>query len=85
MDTSHSKFLHFGILPQVCIHSLVEDEYSNMYVARDKCECGSIEWIESKMDLFKPINGYEFPKKDVYRCKNCNEIRLSDHIGIKHE
>lgn len=81
--TRTSAFYHFNLLPNICIHSLREDEYSKMYIARDKCECGCSEWIEGKIDIIKPINGYTFPKKDVHLCKNCNEVRMADHIGIK--
>lgn len=73
-----SEFYHFEILPKVCIHSIQEDKYSKMYKPRDKCECGCSEWIISTMI----VNVY-LPEKDVYRCKSCNEIRLSDHIGLK--
>jgi len=80
-----SEFAHFGILPEICIHSLVEDEYSKMYIPREKCDCGCRDWIEGKMDIVKPIKGYQFPKKDVNRCKNCNEVRMADHIGAKYD
>ena len=86
MKTDESEFYHFGILPGVCIHSLIEDQYSKMYVPRDICECGCNEWIESTMDIVKPLfDHFHFPKKDVHRCKKCNEVRLSDHIGVKDE
>ncbi len=78
-----SEFYHFGILPQVCIHSTDEDEYSKSYIPREKCDCDHSEWVEGKMDIVKPIMGYNFPKKNVHRCKECNEIRMADHIGIK--
>ncbi len=83
--TKNSEFYHFGILPEICIHSIVEDEYSKMYIPREKCDCGGTEWIEGKMDIVKPINGYRFPQKEVHRCKICNEVRVSDHIGLKNE
>lgn len=83
--TKNSAFYHFGILPQVCIHSIIVDEYSEMYVPREKCECGCSQWIEAKMDIIKPVNGYHFPKKDVHRCMVCKEVRMADHIGVKHE
>ena len=85
MDTSKSEFYHFGLLPQVCIHSLVEDEYSKMYKPQEICECGHSEWVESTMDIIKPIEGFSFPKKNVHRCKKCNKVRISHHIGIKEE
>ena len=78
-----SEFYHFGLLPSVCIHSLVEDEYSKMYVPRKECECGSFEWIEGEMDIIKPVPGFNYPKKNVHRCKVCNEVRMADHIGSK--
>lgn len=78
----NSEFYHFDILPQICIHSLMEDEYSKMYTPREKCSCGCAEWLEGKMDIIKPVNGYKFPQKDVHRCKNCSEVRMADHISI---
>lgn len=78
---SKSEFYHFGILPGVCIHSLIEDQYSKMYIPRKKCDCGCLEWIEGEMDVMKPIPGFYSPKRHVHRCKNCKEVRLSDHIG----
>lgn len=80
-----SEFFYFGILPQQCIHSLIEDEYSKMYIPQQKCECGCGEWVNSTMKMFEDINGYEFPKKYVHRCANCNEVRMADHIGVKDE
>ena len=77
-----SEFYHFGILPQICIHSLMEDEYSKMYTPREKCSCGYAEWLEGKMYIVKSANGYKFPQKDVHRCKNCNEVRMADLIAI---
>lgn len=82
MDTSKSEFYHFGILPQVCIHSLDEDEYSKMYIPQEKCKCGSSDWIESTMDIIVP-KGFTFPQKRVHRCKECNEVRIANHIGYK--
>ena len=81
--TNKSEFYHFGILPEICIHSPIEDKYSKMYTPREKCDCGCSEWIEGKMDIVKPVNGYQYPQKDVHRCKNCNEVRMADHIGVK--
>jgi hypothetical protein len=80
MDTSKSEFYHFGLLPQVCIHSLIEDEYSKMYKPQETCDCGHSEWVESTMIM---IEGY--PPKQVHRCKKCNEVRIAHHIGIKEE
>ncbi len=84
-NIDNSEFLHFGILPRICIHSLFEDQYSKMYIPRDTCKCGCAEWIESTMDIVKPVNGYEFPKKDVHRCKACHEVRMADHIGLTND
>lgn len=81
--TDTSEFYHFGILPQICIHSPIQDEYSKMYIPQEVCECGSKDWIDGKMDIIKPIYGLHFPKKDVHRCKKCNKVRMSNHIGIK--
>lgn len=80
MKTSNSEFFHFGILPQVCIHSLIEDEYSKMYVPQEVCKCGCKEWIDSTMLMFIGL-----PEKEVHRCKDCNEVRIAKHIGIKDE
>jgi len=76
-----SEFFHFGTLPQVSIHSTIEDGYSKMYVPREKCDCGCNEWIDGKMKIVEDSFGYEFPKKDVHRCKECNEVRMADHVG----
>lgn len=78
MDTSKSEFFHFGILPRVCIHSPIEDQYSKMYLPREKCECGSSQWIDGEINI---TNGLEFPRKQVHRCKECDEVRMADHIG----
>ncbi len=81
-----SEFYHFGILPQICIHSPLEDEYSYMYIPRDKCECGSTEWIEQGCTMLLGHYGDGTPIfKDVHRCKKCNEVRMADHIGIINE
>lgn len=77
MDTSKSEFF--------CIHSLDEDEYSKMYIPKEKCDCGCNEWTESTMKIVKDSFGYEFPKKRVHRCKECNQVRISYHIGIYNE
>lgn len=79
MNTDKSEFFHFGILPQVCIHSLDEDDYSKMYIPQEKCDCGCPDWIESIMKMFK---NFDSPKR-VHRCKKCNEVRIAHHIGIK--
>lgn len=84
-ERDKSPFFHFGLLPKICIHSLKEDQYSKMYTPREKCECGCVEWINSTMELLKPSNAYYFPPKEVHRCKNCNEVRMADHIGICEE
>lgn len=77
-----SEFYHFGILPQVCIHSIIKDKYSKMYIPRERCDCGCSEWKESKMKMFKNEN---IPEKDVHRCIECNKVRMADHIGLKDE
>ena len=78
-----SEFYHFGILPQVCIHSVEEDQYSKMYKAREKCDCGSSDWLEEGCTM---IICYYFDGtpvyKDVHRCKKCNNVRMADHIGV---
>ena len=84
MDTSKSEFFHFGILPSVCIHSLDEDQYSKMYIPQEKCDCGSNVWIESTMKIIENSFGYEFPKKRVHRCKECNQVRIAYHIGTEN-
>ena len=85
-EKSKSEFFHFGILPSICIHSLDEDQYSKMYIPQEKCEkCNGFEWIESTMKIVKDSMGYVFPLKRVHRCKQCNEVRMADHIGIKHD
>ncbi len=84
MDTSKSDFFHFGTLPNVCIHSLDEDEFSKMYIPQDRCNCGGNEWIDSTMKIIEDFMGYEFPKKRVHRCKACNEVRIAHHIGIEN-
>ncbi len=84
MDTSKSEFFHFGILPRVSIHSVKKDQYSCMYKPRELCDCGCSEWLQEgcTMILGKYPNGEEMIK-DVHRCRNCNEIRMADHIGKK--
>jgi len=80
-----SDFFHFGTLPQVSIHSIIEDQYSKMYIPREKCDCGCSEWIDGKMKIVEDCFGYEFPKKDVHRCKDCNEVRMADHVAAKRD
>lgn len=80
--TTKSAFYHFGLLPEICVHSLVEDPYSKMYIARAKCECGCSEWVEGKMDLMQPVKNFKPIQKDVHRCKECNSVRMADHIGV---
>lgn len=82
---NESAFYHFGILPSVCIHSPIEDQYSSMYIPREKCKCGCSEWVEGEMKIVEDSMGYEFPKKNVHRCKDCNDVRMADHIGVKDE
>jgi len=85
LDISKSEFFDFGILPQICIHSLDEDQYSKMYIPREKCNCGNDQWIDSTMKIIKDSMEYEFPKKSIHRCTQCNEIRMADHIGSKND
>lgn len=73
-----SCFYHFGILPQACIHSLIEDEYSKMYEPEKNCKCGCENWYEDDAVLFIGL-----PPKKVHRCKRCNELRMGIHIGMK--
>lgn len=82
MDTKNSEFFHFGILPAVCIHSPLEDRYSKMYIPREKCDCGSLEWLEEgcSMRLGNYPDGTAI-YKNVHRCWFCSELRMSDHIG----
>lgn len=82
MDTSKSEFYHFGILPSVCIHSPHEDQYSKMFIPREKCDCGHDKWMEegSTMILGHYPDGTPI-YKDVHRCEKCNQVRMSDHIG----
>ncbi len=81
-DISNSKFYHLGILPQICIHNPIDGEYSKMYLARKKCDCGNEEWRESFMDVIQPTDGYAWEKKRVHRCTKCNEIRMADYISV---
>jgi len=83
MKKEESAFYQFGLLPEVCIHSPIEDQYSKSYIPRKTCECGCNEWIDSTMKIIEDSMGYEFPKKDVHRCKKCNNVRMADHIGAE--
>ncbi len=85
MNKENSAFFQFGLLPEICIHSLEEDQYSKSYVPRNICKCGASLWKESTMKIIEDSMGYEFPKKAVHRCIQCNEVRMADHIGIKDE
>lgn len=76
MDTSKSDFYHFGTLPSVCIHSPIKDKYSKMYIPLEICECGCKEWVESTMIKF-----IGFSLDRVHRCKDCNTVRIANHIG----
>jgi hypothetical protein len=77
------EFYHFGLLPQVCIHSLDKDEYSKSYIAQEICDCGCKEWIESTIKMFEDYMEYDFPLKRVHRCQQCNTVRIAHHIGVK--
>ena len=82
MKPSESAFLEFGLLPGVCIHSIIEDRYSKMYVARTICQCGCSEWVDSSIEIIRDLMGYEYPKKQMHRCKQCNQVRMADHISV---
>jgi len=73
-----SNFLSTGKLPDVCIHTPIEDAYSEYFLPRITCDCGSVDWMDGELKVIKDSFGYEFPKKPVHRCKSCNEIRLAD-------
>ncbi len=78
-----SEFYHFGLLPEICIHSLDEDEYSKMYTPNETCEaCGGKEWIESTMRILD-LPEKLYPAKRVQKCKDCESVRIAHHIGIK--
>lgn len=81
--SKESAFLHFEVLPRVCIHSLKADEYSKMYTPQEKCDCGCSEWIESTMMITADDSFVKLPPKGVHRCINCNEVRTATHIGYK--
>lgn len=81
--TDKSEFYHFGILPHVCIHSPIEDQYTKMYKPRDECDCGSSDWIDGTMKIIEDSMGYVFPLKNVHRCEKCKQVRMADHIGSK--
>lgn len=83
MNKENSAFFQFGLLPEVSIHSLEKDQYSKSYIPRQVCDCGCKEWIESTMKIVEDSMGYEFPKKAVHRCKQCNEVRMADHVGAE--
>lgn len=76
MNPDDIAFLQFGLLPEVSIHTLFKDEWSDLYIPREKCECGCKEWIESTMKMFAGY--YAVP---VHRCKMCNKVRVADHIS----
>jgi len=79
-ENKNSEFFHFGILPRVCIHTLEEDEYSHMYIPEEGCSCGCKEWIVSVMALAQ-VDGIPCMFKNVHRCRDCNEVRMANHIG----
>lgn len=81
LNPKKSAFYQFRLLPEVCIHSLDEDQYSIMYTPQKTCDCGCSEWIESTMKMFEDRMGYVFPLKRVHRCKSCNEVRIASHVG----
>lgn len=82
---NENAFVHFGLLPEVCIHSPVEDQYSKMYVARNTCECASEEWLTEGQTMILGHYAGDIPLiKHVHRCAKCNEVRLADHIGANN-
>ena len=80
-EMENSAFYQFGLLPEICIHSLDEDQYSPMYIPREKCDNGHSDWIESTIQMF---SNFDSPKR-VHRCKICNDVRMSDHISIEND
>lgn len=81
-----SAFYYFGLLPEVCIHSPLQDQYSKSYIPRVKCDCGCTEWIEQGCTM---AMGY-YPDKtpmcrNVHRCKECHGVRMADHIGAQSD
>jgi len=83
---NNSEFLYFGILPSMCIHSVIEDEYSKMYIARKSCDCGCEEWLQDGCTMILGNYPDGTPVyKDVHRCKKCKEVRMADHIGSKYD
>ncbi len=77
MNIYESEFFKYGKLPNVCIHSLSEDQYSKHYIPQERCDCGCEEWIEGKMKIIEDMGDYVYPLKDVHRCKECNEVRVA--------
>ncbi len=84
-NIDESAFYHFGILPAVCIYSAMEDQYSKMYVPRNKCDCGSDKWNEESWGMIIGHYGGIPVHKQVQGCAACGEVRLADHIGVKDE
>ncbi len=85
-DIDKSAFYHFGILPQIYIHSPKEDQYSKSYIARVKCDCGCTEWLEDGCTM---ILGHYYDGtpiyKDVHRCKQCKEVRMAHHVSAQND
>jgi len=81
-----SAFYAFGLLPEICTHTPKEDHYSKMYVPDSECVCGCREWITSGCTMVLGHYNDGTPcYKDVHRCKECKEVRMATHIGIKNE
>ena len=81
-----SEYYHFGILPQICIHSPHIDQYSHMYKPQDVCDCGCTDWLTEGCTIILGHYRNGIPvHKDVHRCAKCNEVRIAHHIGIKDE
>lgn len=79
-----SAFYHYGKLPEVCIHSPIKDQYSDYYIPRVKCNCGSDEWIEEGCTMIIAHYPDNTPMyKDVHRCKKCHEVRMADHVDVQ--
>jgi hypothetical protein len=76
-----SAFLNFKLLPEVALHTIEEDEYSELYIPREKCDCGCSEWIEKGCTMILGFCYGDPIYKDVHRCKECDEVRMADHIS----
>ncbi len=80
----NSALYQFGLLPEICIHTPKEDEYSKMYNPQKQCDCGCKEWIEEGCTMILGHYNDGTPMyKDVHRCKNCFKVRIATHIGAE--